>query len=130
MYPETGSADTSTSMDAHTRIHFDELMRVLTVIGLVALAIWVLGAAVGVFSGYAAISPPATLRFLLAVLIVSFSRRTYWELCEWRWRKLPPDERSGFSNPLIGSARVGAGTEDMTEDDGFVTATSSSQARA
>ena len=117
-------------MDARTRIDFDELMRVLTVIGFVALATWVLSAAAGVLSGYTLISPSATLRFLLAVLIVSFARRTYWEVCEWRWSKLPPDERSGFSNPLEGTRPFGARTEDPVEDGGFGTATSSSQARA
>ncbi len=113
------------------RIDFDELMRALTVIGFVALTTWVLGAAVGVLSGYTLISPSATLRFLLAVLIVSFARRTYWEVCEWRWGKLPPDERSGFSSPLMEELRPnGAATQDLIEDDGFATATSSSQAQA
>ena len=72
-------------------IDFDELMRVLTVVGFIALATWVTASSVGVISGYVAVSPPATLRFLLAVLIVVFARRTYWELREWRWGKLPPD---------------------------------------
>jgi len=81
-------------------IDFDELMRVLTVVGFIALATWVTASSVGVISGYVAVSPPTTLRFLLAVLIVVFARRTYWELREWRWGKLPPDERFGFSNPL------------------------------
>jgi hypothetical protein len=118
-------------MDARTRIDFDELMRVLTVIGFVVLTTWVLSAAAGVLSGYTLISPSATLRFLLAVLIVSFARRTYWEVCEWRWSKLPPDERLGFSSPLVEQMRpTDAGTEDLIEDDGFATATSSSQARA
>jgi hypothetical protein len=48
------------------------------------------------------VSPQPTLRFLLAILVLVFARRTYWELREWRWRRLPPDERFGFSNPLWG----------------------------
>jgi hypothetical protein len=63
-------------------IDFDGLMRILTVTGFVALTTWVAASAVGVISGYVAVSPPATLRFLLAVLILVFSRRTYWELRE------------------------------------------------
>jgi hypothetical protein len=82
------------------RIDFDELMRLLTVTGFVALATWVAASSVGVISGYVAVSPPATLRFLLAVLVLVFARRTYWEVREWRWGKLPPDERFGFTNPL------------------------------
>jgi hypothetical protein len=84
----------------HHRIDFDELMRLLTVTGFVALATWTMASTVGVISGYVAVSPPATLRFLLAVLVLVFARRTYWELREWRWNKLPPDERFGFTSPL------------------------------
>ena len=62
-------------------------------------------------SGYVEVSPPATLRFLLAVLILVFARRTYWELREWRWGKLSPDERFGFSNPMAEPA--------LSSDDGF-----------
>lgn len=87
-------------------IDFDELMRALTVTGFVALATWVTASSVGVISGYVAVSPPATLRFLLAVLILVFARRTYWEVREWRWGKLPPDERFGFSNPLAEHPRT------------------------
>ena len=87
------------------RIDFDELMRMLMVTGFVALATWVAASSVGVISGYVAVSPAATLRFLLAVLILVFARRTYWEVLEWRWGKLPPDERFGFSNPLVEHGR-------------------------
>jgi hypothetical protein len=81
-------------------IDLDELMRMLTMTGFVALMTWVTASTVGVVSGYVAVSTPATLRFLLAVLVLVFARRTYWELREWRWGKLPPDERFGFSNPM------------------------------
>jgi hypothetical protein len=120
-------------MDARTRIDFDELMRTLTVVGFVALATWALTSMVGVMSGLTQISTPATLRFLLAVLILVFARRTYWEFCEWRWKKLPADERSGFMLPLdIGhDLRGHDGDEegDPAEGGGFV-ATGSPQARA
>ena len=88
------------------RIDFDELMRMLTVTGFVALTTWVMASSIGVFAGYVAVSPAATLRFLLAVLILVFARRTYWEVREWRWGKLPPDERFGFSNPLAEHGRA------------------------
>jgi hypothetical protein len=87
-------------------IDFDELMRALTVVGFVALAAWVMASGIGVLSGYVSVSPSATLRFLLAVLILVFARRTYWEVREWRWGKLPPDERYGFSNPLAEPVRA------------------------
>jgi hypothetical protein len=91
------------------RIDFDDLMRVLTLVGFVALAAWVMASSVGVISGYVSVSPSATLRFLLAVLILVFARRTYWEVREWRWGKLPPDERFGFSNPLAEHGRASVG---------------------
>jgi hypothetical protein len=59
-------------MNERTRIDFDELMRILMIVGLAALATWVLTAAVGVMSGFTHISGSATLRFLLAVLILVF----------------------------------------------------------
>jgi hypothetical protein len=78
------------------------LMRHLAVVGGIALAAWAAVGVVTVPAGIFTVSPQATLRFLLAVLILVFSRRTYWEIREWRWRKLPPDERFGFANPLDG----------------------------
>ena len=101
IYLEPGSRrylDAMTERAQH--IDFDGLMHMLTVTGFVALTAWVAASAVGVISGYVAVSPPATLRFLLAVLILVFARRTYWELREWRWSKLPPDERFGFTSPM------------------------------
>jgi hypothetical protein len=119
-------------MDARMRFDFDALMRDLTVVGFVALATWVLSAAVGVIAGLTNISPSATLRFLLAVLILVFARRTYWALCEWRWKKLPPDVRAGFSSPLAEQeSMLDRGAEDtMEEGVGFAPATGSSQVEA
>jgi len=87
-------------MRAHARLELDLLMRHLMVVGFIALAGWTLTAAAGYVSDTITIAPQPTLRFLLAILILVFSRRTYWELREWRWSKLSPDERSGFTNPL------------------------------
>lgn len=83
-----------------SRLDFDAMMRHLAVVGGVALAAWAAVGAVTVPAGIFTISPTATLRFLLAVLILVFARRTYWEIREWRWRRLPPDERFGFAGPL------------------------------
>ena len=114
------------------RIDFDELMRLLTVTGFVALTTWVAASSIGVISGYVAVSAPATLRFLLAVLILVFARRTYWEVREWRWGKLPPDERFGFSNPLAEHGRasehgVDRGVRAAMAADDAAAATGSSQ---
>jgi hypothetical protein len=87
-------------MSTRTRIDFDDLMRHLMVVGFAALTAWTIVSAAGVALGMLAISGQATLRFLLAVLVVVFARRTYREINEWRWRRLPPDERFGFDDPL------------------------------
>ena len=53
MYPEPGSCRYPAAMTARAdHIDFDELMRVLTVVGFVALAAWVMASGVGVLSGY------------------------------------------------------------------------------
>src|SRR5687767_4346744 len=65
------------------RFDLDEVMRLTAVVGFVALTTWILTSSVGVLSGYLAVSPPATLRFLLAVSVLVFARRTYWAIREW-----------------------------------------------
>ena len=87
-------------MRAHGRLDLDVLMRHMMVLGFVALSGWALTATAGLLSERLLVSPQPTLRFLLAVLVLVFARRTYWQLLEWRWRRLPPDERFGFSSPL------------------------------
>jgi hypothetical protein len=87
-------------MSTRARVDFDGLMRHLMVVGFVALTAWVAASATGMALGILQISPSATLRFLLAVLVLVFARRTYWEIQEWRWRRLPPDERYGFASPI------------------------------
>jgi hypothetical protein len=88
-------------MQTHRRIDFDDLMRHIMLLGVLALAGWSLAAIVGFVSRSFQIEPHATLRFLLAVLVLVFARRTYWEIAEWRWRHLPNGDRFGFANPLV-----------------------------
>ena len=87
-------------MRERARVDFDELMRHLMAVGFGALATWIAVSSTGIALGLLSISPRATLRFLLAVLVLVFARRTYWEIREWRWNRLPPDERYGFANPI------------------------------
>lgn len=98
-------------MRTHARLDFDLLMREIMFLGVAGLLIWSLTGVVGLVFGFLTVSPQATLRFLLAVLVLVFSRRTYWELREWRWRKLPADERFGFASPLWEHARAGEHVE-------------------
>jgi hypothetical protein len=87
-------------MSDRARVDFDELMRHLMVVGFAALTAWTVVSTTGLALGAVRISPYATLRFLLAILVLVFARRTYWEVQEWRWRRLPPDERYGFASPI------------------------------
>jgi len=89
-------------MRSIARLDFDDLMRDLMHVGFGMLLAWSLTGIVGVMSHQLTVDPHASLRFLLAVLIVVFARRTYWEVLEWRWRRVDPDERSGFVSPLTG----------------------------
>jgi hypothetical protein len=93
-------------MNGRGRIDFDDLMRHLMMVGFFALIAWTLISAYGILMGLLNVAPDATLRFLLSVLILVFSRRTYWEIREWRNRKLTPDERFGFANPLFERPRA------------------------
>lgn len=81
-------------------VDFDALLRDLMHIGVGMLVAWSLTGVVGVVSEQLVLDSQATLRFLLAILVVVFARRTYWEIREWRWRKVSPDDRYGFSSPL------------------------------
>jgi hypothetical protein len=88
------------------RFDFDDLMRQLMFVGFAALIAWSLTGVVGVISGSFGIEPTAALRFLLAILVVVFARRTYWEVREWRWRRTSPDDRFGFASPLWETPRM------------------------
>ncbi len=113
----------------HARLDLDELMRHLMVVGFIALALWAATSLLGVMSGYVSVNPSATLRFLLAILILVFARRTYWELREWRWNKLPPDERYGFANPLADNPRSSGFSGVTVSEDDLTVATGSSPAQ-
>lgn len=104
-------------MANQTHIDFDRLMRDLMLVGVGGLFGWTLAGTVGVVSGSFGIEPQATLRFLLATLVLVFARRTYWEIREWRWRKLPQDDRYGFSSPLWETPRTSWEHPSATADD-------------
>ncbi len=101
---------------AHASFDLDQLMHDLMLVGFGALVAWCLASMVGLVSGIWGVEPQAALRFLLAVLVLVFARRTYWELQEWRWKRLPTDDRYGFSNPLAGPAGDPASDEPEWDD--------------
>jgi hypothetical protein len=88
------------------KLEVDNMLRELMFVGMAGLVTWAGVAFYGALAGMIEVDRHATLRFLLAVLVLVFARRTYWEIREWRARKLPPDERYGFTNPLFEHPRV------------------------
>ena len=93
-------------MRTRTQLDLDDLMRQLMLVGFGMLLAWSLTGVVGMISGSFTIEPNAALRFLLAILVVVFARRTYWEIREWHWRRATPDDRSGFASPLWETPRL------------------------
>ena len=93
-------------------------------VGFLGLVAWALVAAFGFIAGVIQVDPQASLRFLLAILILVFTRRTYWEIRQWRSGKLPPDERFGFAVPISEHPRVSELALHRTDDN----ATGSQQA--
>ncbi|MEA2558272.1 MAG: hypothetical protein QOG88_1810 [Actinomycetota bacterium] len=89
------------------RFEFDGLLRHLVTVGFAALLTWAAIGAVGLFAGYTSVDTHQVLKFLLAVLILVFARRTYWEIREWRWKRIPAEERYGFASPLWETPRGG-----------------------
>ena len=106
-----------------TQLDLDDLMRQLMLVGFGMLLAWSLTGVVGLISGSFTIAPGAALRFLLAILVVVFARRTYWEIREWHWRRTTPDDRSGFASPAYrcGSNRVSNSSTSIREMAGFAT---------
>lgn len=79
-------------------VRFDVLMRDLTGLGVAAFAAWVVIGFLGSTSGYLAIQPQSTLRFLLAIAVLVAAPRIYRSYSEWRYRAVDPDDRYGFSD--------------------------------
>lgn len=103
-------------LTAKARIDFDQLMRDLSLVGFGALLAWTLAGVIGIMSGEYGVEPQATLRFLLAILVLVFARRTYWEICEWHWRRFAPDDRYGFTSPIWEHARSSENPAERPEE--------------
>ncbi len=82
------------------RVDLDDLLRDASAVGFVSLLLWTVIGAVGTASGSLLIDSHQALKFLLAILVVSFARRIHREIVEWRWRRVPPAKRFGFAQPL------------------------------
>ena len=83
-------------MATRQRTDLDTLLNDLTRTAFAVLAAWSLVGLYGTLGGVLEVNRPATLRFLLAVLVLVFAHHFQILVRERRLRRLPPDERYGF----------------------------------
>jgi hypothetical protein len=83
-------------MTTRARTDLDTLLNDLTRAAFAVLTAWSLVGLYGTLGGYLVVNRPATLRFLLAVLVLVFAHHLVTRVRERRLRRLHPDERYGF----------------------------------
>jgi hypothetical protein len=83
-------------MTTKARTDLDTLLNDLTRAAFAVLTAWSLVGLYGTLGGYLEVNRQATLRFLLAVLVLAFAHQLVSRVREWRMRRLTPDERYGF----------------------------------
>ena len=92
------------------RLQLDTLLRHLTAVGFGVLAAWSLIGLYGTLGGILEVDRQATLRFLLAVMVLVYAHHFLIRMREWRLRRMPPDERYGFART---SDRVATGSSQV-----------------
>jgi hypothetical protein len=86
---------------ARPHLDLDTLMRDMALVGAAGLVAWAAASMIGAVSGYLVVAPGSAIRFVLAALILVFARNIYRTVREWRWRKVPADQRMGFSGTVV-----------------------------
>ena len=84
-------------MTLRQRLQLDTLLRHLTIVGFAVLAAWSLVGLYGTLGGILEVNRPATLRFLLVVMLLVYAHHFQIRLREWRLSRLSPEERYGFT---------------------------------
>jgi hypothetical protein len=98
-------------MTTRARTDLDTLLNDLTRAAFAVLTAWSLVGLYGTLGGYLEVNRPATLRFLLAVLVLAFAHHLVARLRERRLRQLHPDERYGFFGTVSDAATEPQQTE-------------------
>ena len=93
-------------MATRQRPDLDTVLNDLTRAAFAVLAAWSIVGLYGTLGGLLEVNRQATLRFLLAVLMLVFAHHVVIRVRERRLRRLDPDERYGFN---------GNGSEAATE---------------
>ena len=91
-------------MTMRQRPQIDTLLRHLTLVGFGVLVAWSTIGLYGTLGGILEVNRQATLRFLLAVMLLVYAHHFLVRMREWRLRRLPPDERYGFTRTSDGVA--------------------------
>jgi inner membrane protein involved in colicin E2 resistance len=91
-------------MTIRQRLQIDSLLRHLTLVGFGMLIAWSLVGLYGTLGGILEVNRPATLRFLLVVMLLVYAHHFLVRMREWRLRRMPPDERYGFAQASEGAA--------------------------
>jgi hypothetical protein len=91
-------------MTTRARTDLDTLLNDLTRAAFAVLTAWSIVGLYGTLGGYLEVNRPATLRFLLAVLVLAFSHHSLIRVRERRLRRLHPDERYGFVGAVSDAA--------------------------
>jgi hypothetical protein len=91
-------------MTTRQRPDLDTVLNDLTRAAFAVLTAWSVVGLYGTLGGYLEVNRQATLRFLLAVLVLVFAHHFLNRVRERRLRRLPPDERYGFVGSISDAA--------------------------
>jgi hypothetical protein len=91
-------------MTTRQRPDLDTVLNDLTRAAFAVLTAWSIVGVYGTLGGYLEVNRQATLRFLLAVLVMVFAHDFLNRVRERRLRRLPPDERYGFVGAISDAA--------------------------
>ncbi len=98
-------------MTTRSRTDLDTLLTDLTRAAFAVLVSWSIVGLYGTLGGYLEVNRPATLRFLLAVLVLVFAHHSVIRVRERRLRRLHPDQRYGFVGMVTDAATEPQQTE-------------------
>ena len=79
------------------RPQLDTLLQHLTLVGFAVLITWSVVGIYGTLGGLLEVNRQATLRFLLVIMVMVYARHFALRMRERRLRRLPPDQRYGFT---------------------------------
>ena len=80
----------------HIEVDFNDLLRHLAIVGIVAFCVWLCVGAMGYAAGYIQFSPVPAIRFMVAILVLVLPTLVVPDLRRLRYRHLSPEARSGF----------------------------------